>query len=93
VSYGLRLFALVMVAAGCQPATLMMAEQPDLGSSSLPDLAEAQEGDLAQGDFAQEPQPDLATGPTLTTLRIHYPVNGKSMALRGDTAPLDWGKA
>jgi predicted alpha/beta superfamily hydrolase len=87
----LRLALVSLSVAGCEPATLMMAEKPDLGSSTpAADLA-GEPG--PQPDLAGAPAPDLATpGPTITTLRIHYPVNGKAMALRGDTAPLDWAK-
>src|SRR5262245_48871067 len=34
---------------------------------------------------------DLGTA-TTTTIRIHYPAEGHSISLRGDSAPLNWDK-
>jgi predicted alpha/beta superfamily hydrolase len=95
VSYGGRALSLVALLAGCSPASKLassphdMGPRPDFslgGSSPSPDMG----GLPTTPTTPTAPPPDLA--PPLTAIRIHYPVGTHALALRGDTAPLNWDK-
>jgi predicted alpha/beta superfamily hydrolase len=58
---------------------------PDSGGAGAPDLGG---GGGAGGSGGA---PDLSPPSTAATIRVHYPIGNHSLALRGDTAPLDWG--
>ena len=80
--------ALAGLLAGCSSSDA--TAPPDAGA--LPDLS-------SPGDDAGNPTGAAdgstssdAAAPGVTTIRIHYPVGTHSLALRGDTAPLDWNQ-
>jgi predicted alpha/beta superfamily hydrolase len=90
VSYG-RALSFLLLVAGCRPETLGSVAHHDM----LPPDPPADGGATDSGNPAPDlsGQPDLApAGPAITLIRIHYPDGGHSLALRGDTAPLDWTK-
>ncbi|HEY7954198.1 MAG TPA: hypothetical protein VII38_02860, partial [Polyangia bacterium] len=86
MSYGIRPLSIALALAifslaGCGAA--MNAPGKD---GAVPTDGGAPTGDaaLADGNLPGD------AGPSVTTIRIHYPAGTHTLALRGDTAPLDW---
>ncbi|HZS35416.1 MAG TPA: alpha/beta hydrolase-fold protein [Polyangia bacterium] len=86
-----------------QNPRLLLASLLLVGCAAAPTLAPGTDGgapaDSGGHDHDSDGAPPASDGgagggdlaPTgVTTIRIHYPVGSHALALRGDTAPLDW---
>ena len=96
-----RLFALLAVTLGAacsasaarSPAADDPASAPDASPASIvaEAAASAPPASPEGGPEAGSPEsPEAASGPPVTTVRVHYPAGSHSIALRGSVAPWSW---